>query len=97
MKNFTPAEERAETERLARLASRAIHALDPETLILADEPTKMRGFWYVGSGGLVPLWTLYIGVGKAMFDDQRRQEEIQEFTKGDGSVDEQAALSTHFR
>lgn len=76
VRNFTASEERAEIERLARLLCRASHAsIDPDMLCLTGEPIRLRhGPAVVGT--TMPLWCFYNGAAKAIFDDQRRQEEL---------------------
>jgi hypothetical protein len=77
MKNFTPTEERAEIERLARLISKSLHLVDPETLIFSGKPPRLTDGPYVAdSTQFMPLWARYSGAAKVVFDDARRQEEL---------------------
>lgn len=77
VRNFTPAEERAEIERLARIMAGAQYGIDPDVLCLMTEAPRLRdGPLVVPLGGMHPLWTMFTGAAKAIFDDQRRQEEL---------------------
>ena len=82
MKNFTPAEERLEIERLARAISSAQHGVSPDTLIMSDEPRRLN-WGPVLAAAQIPLWSIYTPAAKAMFDDMRRQEELAAQPKGD--------------
>ncbi len=85
MKNFTPGEEREETERLARLICKGMYGgVDPDTLVFAGEPPRLRnGPIVADSTTFYPLWSMFTGAAKAIFDDQRRQEELAKGATGD--------------
>ena len=85
MKNFTPGEERAETERLARLICKGLHAgVDPDTLVFTGDLPRLRnGPVVADSTTFAPLWSIFTGAAKAVFDDVRRQEELAEGVTND--------------
>lgn len=78
MNNFSPAEEQAELEKLARMLCRAINlALDPDALIAPGEAPRFLDGHLVNFAGVMPAWVRYLGAAKAMFDYMRRREELE--------------------
>ena len=80
MRNFTPAEERAENERLARLICRAINGgdFDCDRLVARGQQERFLDGYAIDFEGAQPAWVRYAFAAKVVFDDARRQEELAE-------------------
>lgn len=80
MRNFTPLEESAELERLARMICRALNSnwMSPDMLVTSGEPPRYLDGYVLDLHRAAPAWVRYIPAAKAVFDDQRRQEEALE-------------------
>jgi len=87
VKNFTPAEEQAELEKLARMICRGINGdqIDPDGLVARGAAQTFLDGYVIDLERAGPAWCRYLGAAKAVFDYQRRREELHmlEFTDQD--------------